>query len=91
MINGSFQLENFSKVVALKRAEAMLTLRQLEELTGIHRSILSRIETNVYKKALSWDQVITLCNWLELPVQHFVTPIKKDDNKKSSKGRTKKG
>lgn len=62
----------FSAALRQKRASDRLRLRQVEQLTGISASTLSRIERGEGRD-ISVTTFVTLCNWLKAdPAQFFV-------------------
>lgn len=62
----------FSAALRQKRASDRLRLRQVEKLTGISASTLSRIERGEGRD-ISVTTFVTLCNWLKVGPEQFFT------------------
>lgn len=60
----------FSAALRQKRASDRLRLRQVEKLTGISASTLSRIERGEGRD-ISVTTFVTLCNWLKVGSEQF--------------------
>lgn len=61
---------NFSKLIKDKRKEKALTLSQLEEVTGISSSYVSRIENEI-NKTPSLEHGLKLAEALDIPVEQL--------------------
>ena len=72
-------IEKLSKTVSYKRKEKNLTQKKLEEITGINRTMISKLESQNYIPSI--DQLESLSDTLEFEI----TDLFQDDKNKVSK------
>ena len=72
-------IEKLSKTVSDKRKEKNLTQKKLEEITGINRTMISKLESQNYIPSI--DQLESLSDTLEFEI----TDLFQDDKNKVSK------
>lgn len=65
-----FDMTEFSKAIATKRANLKINLRDLHKITGIDISTLSRIERGVGMPLL--ENYLTLRAWLGIKEPRFI-------------------
>ena len=63
------KLNAFAQTLKAYRKENKLTLAETAEQTGVSASTLSRIENA--KFAPKFETVVTLCDWMEAPIEDF--------------------
>lgn len=77
-INNPFDYRQFATDIIAKRNADNITLRDLQDKTGVPRSTLFRAESEF---EISMYFTGCLCNWLERPVQYYLTPKRKRNGK----------
>jgi transcriptional regulator with XRE-family HTH domain len=88
IINGTFRTQDLAAEVIAKRANDMLTLRQLEELTGVKKAVINTLEAGKIEMP-TLSTVIALCNYVGKEVQFFITPVTKKNKKGGANVRNK--
>lgn len=89
MKNGDFDYSKLAALILNKRTKENVSFRAMAEQTGITISTCHRAEAAA--GGLMIDNVIVLCNWLDMQVQNFLTPKSKSNgkSKKAGKGKEK--
>lgn len=77
--NVPFNYKRFATCIWAKREKDNLTTQQVSDETGLPKSTINRAEA--IAKELSMNTIIAICNWLDKPVQFFLTPLSKDNVK----------
>ena len=67
-VNKNFKPSVFSKAIIKKRQSDELSLNDTAILTGLSKLTILRAEQ---EKGVSIDTLVTLSNWLDVPVQTF--------------------
>lgn len=88
MKNGQFNYAALAHEMTSKRTGEGLSLRDLSAAVNVPVSSLSRASNTA--STLDMETIISICNWLDVPVQHFLTPDKKRKNGNSNKSKDHK-
>jgi len=86
MKNGKFDYMKFAAHILSKRTDESISFRAMAEKAGVSISTCHRAEAA--GGGLTVDNVIAICNWLDMTVQYFLTP-KPAKNGKGKKGARK--
>jgi predicted transcriptional regulator len=73
-INGKFDYKKFADHILNKRNAEGLTLRDMSKQSSVSAATCYRAEA---AKKTDISNVIDICNWLEKPLQYFLTPTTK--------------
>jgi transcriptional regulator with XRE-family HTH domain len=88
MKNEQFNYAALAHEMTSKRTKEGVSLRELSDLVRVPLSSLSRASNTASK--LDIETIISICNWLGVEVQHFLTPEKSVKNGNSNKGKNSK-
>ncbi len=83
IINNPFNYAKLSKDVNALRTKEGMSLREFGRVTEITLSSVYRIEAG--ETALDLHTVIQVCNWLNVPVQNYLTQTKRNASKNKGK------
>jgi transcriptional regulator with XRE-family HTH domain len=80
--NSPFNYKQLAKDVAAKRTTEGMSLREFGRTTEIALSSVYKVEAGA--SALDMHTIIQVCNWLAVPVQHYLTakPAKRANKNK---------
>jgi transcriptional regulator with XRE-family HTH domain len=73
VLNNPFNYESFSEAVTKKRLKENLFQKTVAKQLKIAQGTVFNAESG---KAVKIEYIITLCNWLEVPITHFMKPKK---------------
>jgi transcriptional regulator with XRE-family HTH domain len=79
MKNGNFDYSKLAQHILDKRNKEGITLRSMAKSAKVTISTCYRAEAVM--GGLSVESVISICNWLGVTVQYFITPKSKTNGK----------
>lgn len=71
--NGFLDIVRLSEDIYMKRQSEGVTIRELSELTELSIATIQRYEKCIFNKGIELNSLIHVCNWLDKPVQHYLT------------------